>query len=202
MKLRSFYLTLPLIFAVTLLSACKEDDGKAKPVLELNAADNTYSLKDAQILFMGESETEGGQIFLYRRYIITDGELASGNGFYKVDYEHATYFIILQLGIPVGSEWTKGEFLQYNNWSVAPNEINVSYLTSNFDWSIDRYYNTHASEHAPVIVSGGFDPGDKISIKYEGNVQYHRLGDDNETWVITNEPCTLNFTGEVVDGRP
>ena len=201
MKLLSLLQTRSLIFVLALFSSCKEDEDKAAPVLELATADQLYSLKNAQIFFMGESETEGGQIFLYRRYIITDGEIISGNGFSKDHYENATYFVILQLGIPAESEWTKGEFLQYLNWGTAPNGANVSFLTSNFNWNNDRYYTTHSTEHAPLTVSGGFDPGEKISIKFSGNVQYQRFAEDNETWLNSNEACTLSFTGIVVDGR-
>lgn len=193
---------LLFLFATLSLSGCKDDDDKSIMLGgELTAADLTYSLNDARILFKGDGVTEGGNPFAYKRYFITDGEIVSGNGFAKDHYENATYFIMVQIGIPNGNEWATGEFPQYRNWSSTPAESNTAFLTSNFDWDIDRYFVTHSSENTPLVVSGGLDPGDRISITFSGNIQYERMGEDGETWLVTNEPCTFNFTGKVVDDR-
>jgi hypothetical protein len=189
-----------LVFIIVILSGCKDDEA-VQPVRKLTAADQTYSLKNAKVYLRAESETEGVPKFLYRTYLITDGEIVSGGGFSETNYENETFFIVIQLGIPEGGEWSTGEFLQYRNWGDAPNDANVSFFTSLFMGELDEYYRTHDTENTPLLVKGGIDPGDKVSFTFTGKFGFERLETTSGLWIVTSENSTLSFTGKIIDKR-
>lgn len=198
MKFRMLLCASLLVIFTVSLSGCKDDD-EATPKLELRVDGETFSLEDAQIFLRLQGEHEGPQTLLTKTYVITDGEIVSGNGYYMEDYEDATYFIFLQLGIPEGNEWAAGEFVQYRNWGEVPAGGNASFITSGFLQSNQHILTTPPDmENDAVIISGGFNPDEKITIRLNGKLQYYRM-DENEEWVISNEESKLNFSGTVIN---
>lgn len=186
---RIFLFALLLNFVV----ACKDDE--TGPLLQFKTDSKTYSLKDAKLYFRTEGMYEGEVDYTYRDYLITDGELIDGeNGWSLTDYTNATYFIAFELATPLPSVPSSGNFPLHRFWDNVTDGSNLSYFFGGFDdFTIDTPNSTPTT---PIVITGGTEPGDKMTIKFSGKIAYRSQAGD-----LTPFDGKLDFTGLVIDKR-
>lgn len=186
------------IFAafILLLPACSDDDS-TPPTKEFSFGENTLALKEANLYLTYEDEYEE---HTYLEYTITDGTYSDEEDDI-IDY---TYEIYVYLAVPVDNDFAAGEYPQWypEDWAEASDD-NVSYTDG---WTILNnevawfWTDEEENEHAPVVVSGGFEEGETITLEFEGNLTYGYY-DDNEDWIEETVSSSLYFKGDIVDIR-
>lgn len=185
-------LTAFLALIVVLLSACGDDE-KATPKAQFDFGDDEVSLKDANLYLLSEDQDGNGHI--YRDYFITDGVYGEGSGWSMSDYTGATYLIAVQVGVPTTEEiLTANNYPLYYSFSSAPENSNIGWFS--FD-SETTYYETPDGlmDGDPIVLSGHFDDGDMMTIKFNGTLQWYG---DAPTEEISG---TFYFRGTVQDVR-
>lgn len=181
-----------LVFAVVFLSACGDDE-KAAPKAQFDFGDDEVSLNDANLYLLNEDQDGSGHI--YRDYFITDGVYDEGDGWSMNDYTDATYLIGIQVGVPTADEvLTANDYPLYYSFSSAPENSNIGWFY--FD-SEDTYYETPdgVTGGDPIVLSGHFDDGDMMTIKFNGTLQWYGDAPSEE---VSGE---FYFKGEVQDVR-
>jgi len=138
--------------------------------------------------------------------MISDGTLELGaSGWSLDDYTNATYFIAVELAVPGDAGHGPGEFPQYYNWSDPDAaETNMSYIyfeTGEGNSYVECYSPDESDfvDHSPVIVTGGFDDGDTMTMKFSGGLVIYYY--DGANWVYDEVETKLYFKGEVSDIR-
>jgi hypothetical protein len=192
MKMKKM-LSAILALAIVLLSACGDDDKPAAPKAKFDFNDNTVSLTDANLYLMYENTDGSGHIF--RDYFITDGVYDEGNGWSMNSYTGATYLIAVEVGVPVAEEvLTPGEYPLYYSFSTAPENSNIGWFM--FD-SEAFYYETpnEILDGDPIEISGAFDDGDTMTIKFNGTLEFYPDGPSEEV------SGKFYYKGEVQDVR-
>lgn len=182
---------LPGVFAVIvlLLSACGDDE-KSSPKQQFTFEDGTISLKDVN-LFLTDDEFYDGETGNYREYIITDGD-ANGTG--------ATFYIEVELGNEADEVLVAGTYPQYENWSEAPDNSNVSYIYSEIgdgDDYMELYPTDDANGDDDVVISGGMEDGETMTLKFNGTLMLYYF--DGANWVDKEVTGKFYFKGEVDD---
>jgi hypothetical protein len=181
-----------LAIAMLLLSACGDDD-KVTPKSQFDYEGDAVTLKDAN-LYLAYDEDNDGNGHMYREYFITDGTYDAGDPWDVSDYIDATYVIALQIGGPMEDELAKGSYPLYESFSDAPETSNISWVS--FDTSTAYYYTPDdAMGEEAIQLSGSFDDGDMMTIKYNGPLEF---SDDATDEDIDGK---LYFKGEVQDVR-
>ena len=182
-----------LAFAVVLLSACGDDE-KAAPKSQFNFNGDAVSLTDANLYLIYEDEDGSGHI--YRDYFISDGVYnQEGSGWSMSSYTGATYLIAFEAGVPVAEEvLSKGEYPLYSSFSEAPENANVGWFSFESDAA---YYETPDGIIGgdPIVLSGSFDDGDTMVVKFNGTLEYYGEGSSEEF------SGKFYFKGEVQDMR-
>jgi hypothetical protein len=188
-----------LMATMGLLSSCKDDE-KESPKLEFTFDGETISLKGANLYLTRESTSSGRP---YRDYFISDGTYTNADndqGWSLEDYEGATYYLAIELGAPVDGNLTVGEFPSFSSWSNQEDNLAVSYIYLESGTGNDEveYYSSD-EDNSPVIVSGGLDDGDKMTLKFDGTLSYYYY--NGTAWVENTVTGKFLYTGTVNDER-
>lgn len=193
MKWISFVSLLVFTFCLAFLSGCKDED--EGPLLRFQTDDKSYSLKDAKLYLKLEGSYEGAVNYTYRDYLISDGELIEGqNGWSMDDYTNATYFIAFELASADPNSIAPGDFPLHRFWDNVTNGSNLSYFFGEFDeLTIDT---PNSNPTTPIVITGGTEPGDKMTIKFSGKIAYR-----SEAGELTPFDGKLDFTGTIIDKR-
>lgn len=180
-------LNTALAASMLLLAACGDDE-KPNPKQEFTFGDQTVSLKGANI-FIDYNGTYNGHI--YRDYYITDGA-ANGDG--------ATYYIEFELAVPDGEEISAGKYPAFYDWSNASETSNIGYVYSE-GGEDEQYFEVDLLEDADgsdeIIVSGGVNDGETMTVKFKGSVSYYHF--DGTNWVTETVNGKFYAKGEVQD---
>ncbi len=181
-----------LAITMLLLSACGDDE-KATPKSQFAFLGDPVSLKDAN-LYLAYEDNNDGYGHMYREYFITDGTYDGGDAWDVGDYIDATYVIAIQLGAPAENELTRGNYPLYESFSEAAETSNISWIS--FD-SNNAYYFTpeSAGGEESIQLSGGFDDGERMTIMYNGPLEYSSDDTDDDI------EGKLYFRGKVQDVR-
>jgi hypothetical protein len=194
-RIRGTALITYLIFTFCLasLSGCKDEE--EEPLLRFQTDDKSYSLKDAKLYLKLEGAYEGAVNYTYRDYIISDGDLMEGqNGWSMDDYTNATYFIAFELASADPNLIAAGDFPLHRFWDNVTDGSNLSYFFGGFDeLAIDT---PNSNPTTSIVVTGGTEPGDKMTIKFSGKIAYR-----SEAGVLTPFDGKLDFVGTVIDKR-
>lgn len=186
---RIFLVLLVLSFVVS----CKEDE--PGPLLQFKTDNKSYSLKDAKLYLRVEGQYEGAVSYTYRDYLISDGDLMEGqNGWSLDDYANATYFIAFELASAEPNSIAPGDFSLHRFWDNVTDGSNLSYFFGGFDdFTVDT---PNLIPTTPIVVTGGIQPGDTMTIKFSGKIAYRSPAGD-----LTPFDGKLDFTGTVIDKR-
>jgi hypothetical protein len=188
-----------MLGSFALFTGCSDDE---KPKEQLKFEGVSLNLKNAKIYLASQSDYDG---HLYRDYFITDGTYTNANGsdgWNYDDYEGATYIIAVELGAPVGEELTPGDFKQFGWFGEATETETLGYLYYFPNVEGNTYveiYSDSEIEMSPIKVTGGFDDGESMTIKHDGDLMYYYYNGTN--WVEEPAPAKLSVTAKVIDAR-
>lgn len=195
-------LNLICIVLITLLAIVScSDEEKINPKMQFTAATETYNLEMAGLYLKGEFTWEGRT---YREYVISDGNYtnaAGGRGGALGDYEGATFFLLINLSSSVNGQLTPGEYPQYGTWTAAEDDSKISLLHMHSE--VNGYFliKTHEGstlDKSPVIVKGGFEDGSKMTIEFEGPLEFDDINSIEPTQSVLGK---IYFSGKVQDKR-
>jgi len=173
------------------LNGCGNDESPS--LLFKSSEGDVINLKGANLYLAGEGEYNG---HIYREYFISDGELTdSGNGWDLDDYTGATYYLAVQLGVPIGDDYAAGDY-PLSNWTTGDADANTGFI----EMDIETEYYTSTYNNDPIHVSGGFDDGDKMTLKFNGELAYHYPVESG--WEEKDVTGEFNYSGKVIDKRP
>lgn len=196
--MKRFFCLAILVTVVVIFSGCQDDE---KPTLpQVKIGENKYSLKDAKLYLRIEGSYEGAVNYTYRDYLISDGDLIAGeNGWSLNDYTNATYFIAFETAIASPNATTAGHYTLHRFWDDVTDGSNLSYFFAEFD---GRTYDTPDSDlKSDIIISGGVNPGEEMTIKFSGEIAHRYVDNSTETVVYDPYDSKLVFTGTVIDKR-
>lgn len=153
--------------------------------LEAASSANVYLVKD-----------DAFDSYLYRNYIISDGVLVSGNGYSLENYEGATFLLAMELSQISDASFLPGSFPTWSVWQTPAAEQldfgNIYFLGNVLDQVNNFGTSDSYGNHEPVILTGGVEPGETITVKFSGQVTN---GDDN------GQICKFLIKGTVIDKR-
>jgi hypothetical protein len=195
---------------MVLLSSCKDDEKvspkleKVSPKLEFVFDGKTISLKGANLYLTGEYNTGGSNVGRpYRDYVISDGIYTNADGdlgWSLDDYDGATYSLVIELFAPVDGDITVGEFPSYANWDLQEDNSTISFIYLESGTGNDEIsYSSTNQNNSPVVVSGGLEDGDKMTLKFDGTLIYRYF--NGTSWVTNSVTGKFNYTGTVNDER-
>lgn len=196
--MKRFFCLAILVTVVGIFSGCQDDEKPALPQVKIG--ENKYSLKDAKLYLRIEGSYEGAVNYTYRDYLISDGDLIAGeNGWSLNDYTNATYFIAFETAIASPNATTTGHYTLHRFWDEVTDGSNLSYFFAEFD---GRTYDTPDSDlKSDIIISGGVNPGEEMTIKFSGEIAHRYVDNSTETVVYDPYDSKLFFTGTVIDKR-
>lgn len=196
-KLRQTLTTLILI-ALAFFTSCGDDALKE----EFSYGDK-LSLSKAK-LYLANEDTYNGH--LYRDYFITDGTYTNNGGYYGwdiSDYDNATYYFGIEIGVPEANDLGPGSFPQLDNWGNVGANDNVSYLYFEYPADGTDYYEVYTDsgteDNSPVVVSGGIEDGKTMTIKFKGKLMHYYH--NGTGWVEETEDVRLAIQQKVIDVR-
>lgn len=195
--------TLVLISAIVFQGCNDDEDSENKFEFIFNG--EAISLTGANLYMVREYDGVITGSRPGRDYSVTDGIYTNENGGYGWtldDYEDATYFLVIQLGVPDAEELGIGGFPQFESWNDADLSSNVSYLQMKYGEgnSLHGYYTDNETEdHSPVVITGGLEDGDKMTFQFKGSLTYGHY--DGTNWVYETVSGEFYYTGTVQDKR-
>jgi hypothetical protein len=198
------WLAFFLVLTTSTFLSCSSDD--EAPAKKFTAGEITLDLKNANLFLTETGYVDEGTEFsrVYSDYAITDGTaFLGGSGWNVNDFEDATWLIVVEIGTGINeTEFVAGDFLNYNNW-LTEIESPIGYLYASFeDGECYPFYPLEEEVGHPIKVSGGFDDGDKMTIRYKGGfLKYVYWDDVNEVQVQESVATDLHFSGIVQDAR-
>lgn len=188
-----------LAIAALLLTACGDDEKTALKE-QFSFDGETVSLSNANLYLTYEDTYNDTHV--YRGYFITDGTFVEGDGWGLSDYAGATYYIGVELGTPVAGEIGAGEFPLFESYNDTPANSNMGYvyMESGEDDAYFEYYVPDDQVNGnPVVVSGGVEDGENMTLKFSGTLTYYHFNGTN--WVDESATGKFYFKGEVEDVR-
>ena len=191
MKLKSLLCLSALAASAFFLNGCSDDESSSFRFK--SSEGDVIHLTGAKLYLTGEYEYKE---HIYREYFISDGELKeSENGWGLGDYIGATYCLGVQLGVPIEDDFTPGVY-PLSDWSEAEADENIGYIELKKE---TEYYNSTYNRD-PVNVSGGFEGGEKMTLKFNGDITYYY--DQIESgWQEKEVTGEFNYSGKVIDKR-
>ncbi len=198
MRLKSLFTTGLLLASLVLFNSCSKD--AAAPKLQFVFEGETISLTGAN-LYLTEQSTYDNRT--YRDYFISDGTYTNADGeegWSLDDYDGATYYLAVELASVVAGDLTIGEFPSYYNWDPAEDNSTISYIYLESGTGNDAiYYYSNDEDHSPVVVSGGLEDGDKMTLKFNGTLYYEYF--DGTNWIESSVTGKFYYSGTVNDER-
>lgn len=196
--LGNLIIALFLVFSFS----CSEDD-KAKEeeitghVFTLRNQKVSYSLEGSN-LFLLQEDVAGD--FVYRNYVISDGEYIEGEGGDLLeDYTNATFLIYFQLS--TSESFSPADYIQHASW-ISESEGYYGYLfTKSGSGNSEISFYTGTGDRSPMKISGGFEDGETMRMEFRGEVMYSRFNPSNGGFMGTAEDVVLLFEGTVDDRR-
>lgn len=187
-----------LVTCAAIFSGCQDDEKPA--VSQIKIAENKYLLKDAKLYLRIEGSYEGTVNYTYRDYLISDGDLIAGeNGWSLNDYTNATYFIAFELASSEPNVPWVGSFALHRFWDNVTDGSNLSYFFAEFE---GMTYDTHDTDlHPAMVITGGGEPGEKMTVRFSGEIAHRFFINSGETAVFNPYDSELFFTGTVIDKR-
>jgi hypothetical protein len=187
-------LFITLLGIALCFNSCKDDE---KPAMKFSFEDNSISLSGANIYLLYSNNCCNNHD--YRQYFISDGTYTEGYRGDVSSYTNGTYVIEIQLGVPGGTSFTPGDYHQLN-WNDLGSDQLVSsiYLQRGVENEYIEVYSTY--DESPITVSGGFNDGQKMTLKFNGTLNYYYFNGTN--FVEDEVAGKLNFSGTVQDERP
>jgi hypothetical protein len=193
-------LSLALLAVTFALGSCKDDEDKDQvktPPEEFVFGATTISLKDANLYRISNSVCCNNHSI--RAYVITDGVYSAepGSGWDAEDYTGETYHFIVTLLEPDATEHGPGEYPMYPWWGEeAYTHERMSYvdLFTTENGNIIEYLTGDDRETSPVVVSGGLNFGEKMTISFKGQIT-HRINTVYQPY----QEAKINFSGTVQD---
>lgn len=182
MKKQLLIFVLAVFLGVSFLQSCSEDDSTTIPS-EIVLGDTTFNLDNSN-LYLAKKSTY--RDWVYREYVITDGVLQPDKSHWDLEnYDNATFFAVVQLAVREGDVET-GEYPQYYSWSAAtddPTNMKISYvyLKTSENWYGSQKDNV--SNNEPVLVSGGVNAGEEMSISLTST--FEKDGNEDTTIAIS-----------------
>ena len=111
---------------------------------------------------------------------------------------------MVELAVLSGSDFEAGEHPLYYSLSEAfTDESNASYIyyRSIVDNETSFYCDTPSeTTHPSVVVKGGLDDGDKMTMKFSGDLEIEYF--DGANWVEEEMAGSFYLTGTVIDEQP
>lgn len=187
-------LLITLFGLVLTFNSCKDDE---KPAMKFSFDGNSISLSGANLYLQYSNNAYNNHD--YRQYYITDGTYNGGARYLVSSYDGATYLMEIDLAVPGGTSFTTGDYPQANWNALELNQLaSYIYLESGVE---NEYISLESiADDAPVKVSGGFEDGEKMTLKFTGTLYYEYYNGTN--WVVDEITGNFNFTGTVQDERP
>jgi hypothetical protein len=188
-----FAKSLMFVFTIVFLISCKEDE---EPKLEFVTDKKTVSLQNANLFYAIEGGYEGAVNYTYRDYLISDGELIDGeNGWSIDDYSNATYLIAFEIAVAEPAIPAAGNYPIHRFWDNVTDGSNLGFFYAIIDGEVIDTPGTNPPPN--IIIEGGIEPGDEMSIRFNGEVGYRIEGGSD----FNRFDCSLNFRGKVIDKR-
>jgi hypothetical protein len=191
-----------LVLVAVLLSACSGDN--EKPSLQFVFDGNKINLKGAK-LYLTEQGNSGSGDHIYRRYAISDGEYTNGGigkGWNLDNYTGATFLLGIRLNVPNGEQFAAAEFPLFVSSNLATENQNYGYVlfrSGEGDELVEYYHKDENEDHSPVIVSGGFEDGEKMTLKFSGKLTFKHKDPNSANWVEETVSGKFYFSGTVQD---
>jgi hypothetical protein len=194
-----------IIASMVILAACSSDDER-KTHLRLSIDGETFNLANPKLYLTYSSPYISNEIeFEDRYYFISDGTYmggASDDGWELSDYEGATYVLAIEIAAQENTSFSGSSFPQRDTWYDIPNGTNIGYIQFKFaDNDFFRTDNMVTEDFSPIVVTGGVEHGNTMTIKFKGKLtRFVRNQDDD---LVRDETVTadLAFTGKVIDKR-
>jgi hypothetical protein len=178
MKKLNILLTLALIATMILTSCGGEDDPKNEMVLN----GTTVSLENANFYlayigtyYTGLARNEGAPSHVYHDIVITDGTLNNSYTYAhweSANYTDATYIIVLELLMPANAEFEGGVFPQRTTWGTVASTAQVSWIQAEILGDNYEYVYTETDNGDDIIVNGGWDDSENMTIKMNADDLY------------------------------
>lgn len=190
---------LNLFICTLLVLSCSDEE--SHPEMKFSAGTEIYSLESTKLFLLHENTWKNRT---YRIYVISDGDYTNAtghNGWGLSDYEGASFFLRIDLSSTVNGQLNSGEYPQFGDWPAAQDDSKISWVymhsAINGNFSITTPEG-NTIDRSPVIVKGGFEDGNKMTLEFEGPLDF----DDNNS--IEPTQCVLGkiyFSGKVHDRR-
>lgn len=188
-------LSLTLLAFALIFNSCGSDE---KPSMKFSFDGNSISLTGANIYLQYSNNCCNN--YDYRQYYITDGTYTSGERYDITSYTNATYLMTIELGIPGGTTFAPGNYPQNSNWGDLDGTELVSFIYFESGEGNDYKELGTITDGSSIKVSGGFDDGEKMTLKFTGALYYEYF--DGVNWVENEITSSFNFSGKVQDERP
>jgi hypothetical protein len=196
MNVRKLLFLVLLPTAVVIFGSCKDDENE-EPTLAFVFGNISISLEGANFYLIANNNCCNNHST--RTYVITDGVYSAdpGWGWEFDDYTGETYLLIVNLLEPDGAEHGVGEYQMYPWFNEEPyTHERMSYvgLYTTENGNSIRYITGDDRDKSPVVVKGGLNIGDNMTISFEG-LLLHQLNQVEQTY----EESRLHFSGTVSD---
>lgn len=178
-------LTGTLAIATLLLGACGDDE-KASPKEEFTFGGETISLKDG-LLYLDYNGTYNGT-HIYRDYLITNAD--------------ETYYILFELAVPNGEEIGSGEYPAFSDWDEPSETSNIAYIEAEGgedEEYVELYTPGDADGSDEIVVSGGVDDGDTMTVKFKGTLTFYHFDEEEQDWIEENVSGKFYIKAKVED---
>lgn len=191
-----------VMYAVVVFSAgvqsCNDDEStKLQFTFDGSGEEVSFSLEGANIYLTENGENNDA--LNYNFYAISDGTYKNGDGSSLSHYDNATYCFMINLAYSKTTGMTSGEF-PTRDMSDLTSTGNGSYIRIRKE-NDQTNLSSDDGDDSPVIVTGGVNNGEKMTLKFKGALTY--LHDCNESGECIRENGTgeFHFTGIVQDVR-
>jgi hypothetical protein len=185
-----------LVLTAFLLGACGDDD---KPSIkeQFSFEDESFTLKDANAFLTYDGTFDGR---LEKDYLFTDGTYDLEDD----EFTNATYFIEVYLTTTEEEdEFKKGKYPQWYFWEDAPATSRIGYVEAYSALDDLTYFSFETQEDEedgdPVEISGGFDDGETITVKFSGDLEYYHYDATEEEWIAETVSGKFTVKGEIED---
>jgi hypothetical protein len=199
MRIKSLFI-YSLIVGGGLVSSCKDDE---VPNQQIDLNGKTFSLKGANLYLIDQYIADGRE---FLTYAISDGTYINSSGCHGLcldDYDDETYFFSFILGSFVNGEVVLGKYRMHLDLDVPPQDEKMCYIRMDYQDTTTPGYiylesiRSNANEPSPFIITGGLEGGQKMTIKFSGNLILF----SNSPYGSLPLKSSIYYSGSVIDAR-